>query len=513
MRALLVYPRFPVTYWGFQYGLEIVGKKASLPPLGLLTIAALLPRSWDYRLIDLNVEPLTDAQLAWADVILTGGMRVQIPSTNEILDRARAAGKRTVVGGPAISTDATLFGQADVRVRGELEGVSDDLLETISSTDTGVTLDAAQFPPIEHSPVPRFDLLRLDAYAAMSVQYSRGCPFRCEFCDIIKLFGRRPRVKSTEQIVAELDELHRMGHRGSIFFVDDNFIGNHKAVRELLPAVTRWQRDHDYPVNLSTEASVNLAGLPDVLEAMVQAGFNAVFLGIETPSADALKEAKKAQNLAFGPAVAVDRISRAGIEVMGGFIVGFDSDTPAIFAAQQELILPSPIPLAMVGLLMALPQTDLWARLEREGRLRANGAGDNGDQFGRSNFDPIMDEAALLEGYAELLGSLYTADAYYDRVEAFLDLCVPLPGGGRSARLAELGILFRILFRIGVLSPRRGRFWRLMLRTVRRNPQKFAWSLSRAIVGEHMIRYTEEEVLPLIQSGIDALHTERRLAS
>lgn len=505
MRTLLVYPRFPITYWGIQYGLPIAGKRANLPPLGLMTVAAILPQSWQFKLVDLNIEALTDAHLAWADVVLTGGMRVQIASTHEVLDRARAAGKRTVVGGPAVSTDTKLFKQADVRICGEVEGIAQQLAEVIASSQSGVTLGDDTYPAITDSPVPRFDLATFEAYGSMSIQYSRGCPFRCEFCDVIKLFGRKPRVKSADQILAEVERLHSLGHLGSIFVVDDNFIGNQRAVIELLPAMTQWQRDHSYPYNFSTEASVNLASRPVLLQGMVEAGFNSVFLGIETPSLVALKDANKSQNLNLGPAEAVRLISRAGIEVMGGFIVGFDSDTPDIFAAQGALILGSPIPLAMVGLLMALPQTDLWARLEREGRLRTEGSGDDGDQFARPNFEPTMDEATLLEGYADLLGSLYTTDAYYDRVEAFLDLCEPLPGGGRKARLDELGVLLRILVLVGIKSPRRRRFWPLIWRTVRRHPQKFAWSLSRAIVGEHMIRYTEEDVLPRLRAGLLAL--------
>lgn len=510
MKILMAYPRFPITYWGFQYGLPIAGKRANLPPLGLMTVAAMLPGSWELRLVDLNVEPLTDAELDWADVVLTGGMRVQIAATEEILDRAIAAGKRTVVGGPAVSTDMALFSQADVRVRGEIEGIAERVIDAIAGAERGVTIDAGDFPAITESPVPRFDLVRLEAYGSMSIQYSRGCPFRCEFCDIVQLFGRVPRVKTTEQVLSELEALHAQGHRGSVFFVDDNFIGNPKAAEELLPAVTGWQKAHAHVFNFSTEASVNLAHRDELLEGMVQAGFNSVFLGIETPSVDALKGAGKIQNLKLGPAEAVRRISRAGIEVMGGFIVGFDTDTPEIFEAQRTLILDSPIPLAMVGLLMALPETDMWSRLEREGRLRVGGSGDNGDQFARPNFEPVMDEATLLEGYAELLGALYTADAYYDRIERFLALCQPLPGGGRTPRLEELGTLLRIIVRIGILSPRRRHFWRLVWRTVRHHRQNFAWMLSRAIVGEHMIRYTAEDVLPLIREGLVDARAETR---
>lgn len=499
MRVLLVYPEFPNTYWGFQYGLPLAGKRSNLPPLGLITVAAMLPADWELRLIDLNIEPLPDDLLNWADVVLTGGMRVQIPSTDWILRRAAELGKRTVVGGPAVSTDPTLFAQADVRVIGEVEGVIDEVVTAIRIGARGTTVTATDFPVVQTSPVPRFDLLDLSAYGSVSIQYSRGCPFACEFCDIIQLFGRVPRVKSADQILAELNSLYALGHRGSLFFVDDNFIGNQKAVKELLPAVTTWQRERGYPYNFATEASINLASRSELLSGMVQAGFNSVFVGIETPSLEALKGAGKTQNLSLGADEAVRRISAAGLEVMGGFIVGFDSDTPEIFEAQRALILGSPVPLAMLGLLMALPKTALWDRLEREGRLRVEGSGDHGDQFGRPNFEPAMDEKALLSGYATLLATLYSRDAYYDRIEAFVRMCGPLPGGGRRPRVSDLATLARLVTYIGVASPQRWRFWRLVATTLRHRPERFAWAMSRVIIGEHMIRYTAEDVLPRLR--------------
>lgn len=508
MRILLVYPEFPLTYWGFQYGLPLAGKRANLPPLGLATVAALLPADWPMRLVDLNVEPLTDADLRWADVVLTGGMRVQIPSTKGILQRARAVGKRTVVGGPALSTDPALFPDADVRISGEVEGMVERLIELITS-DERTSVVAPPFPAITQSPVPRFDLLKLGAYGAIGIQYSRGCPFNCEFCDIIGLFGRTPRVKSAAQVIAEFEALLALGHRDAVFVVDDNFIGNQKAASELLPQLTAWQQARGYPFNLATEASVNLAARPKLLDAMVAAGFSQVFLGIETPSIEALSAANKGQNLRMSATEAIDRISRVGIEVMGGFIVGFDSDTHAIFDAQRALILDSPVPLAMVGLLMALPKTALFDRLEKEGRLRATGSGDEGDQFGRANFDPAMDELVLLEGYAALLASVYTADAYYARVDAFLEQSVPLPGGGRKVHLDDLATLARVVWGIGIKSPRRRHFWRLLGRTATRRREKIAWMMARVIVGEHMIRYTEEDVLPRLAAARRDVVAER----
>lgn len=501
MRALLVHAEFPVTYWGMQYALQMVGRRASLPPLGLLTLAALLPEHWELRVVDCNTHTLRHRDLLWADVVLVGGMLIQAPSMNHVLRWAKRVGKRAVVGGSAPSTAPELFPDADVVFRGEAEGRVDDLVTAITAPGR-VVLDApAKRPDMTTSPIPRYDLIDLDLYAAACIQYSRGCPHRCEFCDIIEIFGRKPRVKAPEQIVAELDALVRDGYRGQVFLVDDNFIGNRPAVRKLLPELLTYQRAHDFPVAFFTEASVDLAGDTALLEQMVATGFRAVFVGIETPSSDALKSVKKGQNLRVDLVQAVDTITHAGIEVMGGFIVGFDTDDAEIFEAQRAFIAAAPIPMAMVGLLGALPGTALSRRLETEGRLRRDFGGDN---FGRPNFDPVMDEATLLQGYSELMAELYAPEAWYARCEAHIERAGPVPRTTAPPSGRRLLELARSVLAVGVRSLQRRRYWRLLAKGARHSRTKFEWAVMHAVQGEHFIRYTREHVLPSLEAARQA---------
>src|SRR5918911_2307181 len=348
MRALLVHPRTPPTYWGFQHSLPIAGKAASLPPLGLLSLAPLLPRSWEVRVLDENVEPVTDDALRWADVVLVTGMIIHQEATRAILARTRRLRKRSVVGGPAVNTDPTLFPEADHLFRGEAEGRTDRLVRALESgaerASRLLSPEAEERPSMEIVPTPRFDLIDHRRYASMSIQYSRGCPFQCEFCDIIEVFGRKPRTKTPAQLLGELDALRATGYRGSVFVVDDNFIGNRVAVAAMLPHLTRWQREHGFPFELYTEASVDLATKPELIDAMVGAGFTSVFLGIESPSPESLKETHKFQNLRLDPRESVRRITRAGLEVFAGFIVGFDSDGPGIFEGQRTFLSSVPLP-------------------------------------------------------------------------------------------------------------------------------------------------------------------------
>ncbi|MBU0754105.1 MAG: B12-binding domain-containing radical SAM protein [Planctomycetes bacterium] len=505
MNALLVYPRFPVTYWGFQYGLRLIGKRAALPPLGLITVAALLPNHWHVRLKDLNVDTLRDEDLHWADAVLTGGFLIQTESMQEIILRARAFRCPVAVGGPAPTTSPELFNDADVVFQGEAEGRIDELLRALTGrSGNHLVLQApADYPDMEKVPVPRFELLDLSKYASLSVQYSRGCPFRCEFCDVIEIFGRKPRVKTPEQVISEFDAIHGLGYKGTLFLVDDNFIGNKPAVKRLLPIVRDWQRKHGHPFDFYTEASVDLAADPQLLHGMTEAGFTSVFLGIETPSAEALEESNKLQNLRIDPTEAVDRITRAGLEVMGGFIVGFDSDGPDIFALQREFLTRQPIPLAMVGMLTALPGTDLWRRLKKEKRLRRIS---NGDQFSRPNFQPMMDERVLLSGYAGLMKWLYSPEAYYDRCEMHLDRAGSIPET-RPSTFGEVGSLLCTIWHIGVLSPRRRFFWRLMIKAMLRGRGLLRLAVSHAIKGEHLILYTNEHVVPRIERALAGIRS------
>ena len=507
VQVLLVQGRSEATYWGYEHSLPFVRKAAALPPLGLATLAALLPGRWALRLLDLNVSPLDDEALRWADVVLVSGMLVQADSMRQVLRRARQLGRRSVVGGPAASTTPEAFQEADHVFRGEAEGRLELLVRALEGPAVDaprlLSPDDAARPDLRLARVPRFDLLDLSRYASVSLQLSRGCPFQCEFCDIIELFGRVPRLKSPEQVLAELDALHRLGASGSLFFVDDNFIGNRREVARLLPHLTRWQAAHGRPFDLYTEASVDLAAEPALVAAMVEAGFSAVFLGLETPSEAALGEAGKRQNLRLDPSQAVRTLTRAGLEVLAGFIVGFDADGEDIFERQRAFISALPIPRAMVGLLAAVPGTALWRRLDREGRLRG---ASSGDQFERPNFATVLDELTLLRGYRTLLADLYSDEAYYRRCRHHLEEAF-IPARRAPADVA--GILWRAVVGIGLRGRRRARFWRLVAGASRRGVAAMARAVTLAVMGEHMIRYTEEQVLPRLDRAIAALEGSR----
>ncbi|NOZ87930.1 MAG: DUF4070 domain-containing protein [Deltaproteobacteria bacterium] len=515
-KILLVHPEFPTTYWGFQESLAIVNKQASLPPLGLITLASYLPLDWDMRLVDLNISPVEDRDLYWADVVLMGGMLVQMDSMRMVIDRARRIGRPIVVGGPAPTTSPELFSDVDLIVQGEVENREDELIDAISSlkahglaAEPGpavpVCLGAPEnHPDMKKAMAPRFDLLDIGKYTSMSIQYSRGCPFNCEFCDIVEIFGHASRVKTDDQVINELTILNRLGFQGSIFFVDDNFIGNKRAVRTLLPKIADWQEANGRPFDFYTEASINLADDPALIQNMINAGFRSIFVGIETPSTEALQEAGKKQNLAVNLQEAIDSLTKCGLEVMGGFIVGFDTDTPAIFEAQRTFIQSCAIPLAMIGILIALPETALWRRLEKEGRLREV---TNGDQFGRPNFIPAMDERTLIEGYRNLLADLYDPKAYYARCENYIKKAAPLPTSGKEG-VEDLKNLMRAVYKIGIRSKRRKLFWRLLGKAINSSPHTLKWAIIHAVQGEHMIRYTQDHVLPRLNMALSEMDRE-----
>jgi radical SAM superfamily enzyme YgiQ (UPF0313 family) len=507
MRALLVQGVSPPTYWGYGRSLPFIRKDATLPPLGLATLAAHLPASWELSVHDLHLGPLADEALRAADAVLVSGMLVQAPSMREVLARARALGKATIAGGPAPTTAPERFPEATYLFRGEAEGRLDRVVAALERP--GSFAERILSPPDGGRPdlalarVPRFDLLALDRYATQAIQVSRGCPFSCEFCDIIEVFGRVPRVKSAAQVVAELDALRRLGARGPLFLVDDNFIGNRKAAARLLPEIAAWQRAHGQPFDLLTEASLDLAALPELVAAMIDAGFSAVFIGIETPDAAALEEAGKRQNLRVPAAEAVGRLSAAGLEVFAGFIVGFDADDATTFERQRAFIQSLPIPRAMVGTLTALPGTALSRRLEREGRLRAD---PTGDQFDRTNFEPAMGEEALLAGYRQLLAALYTPEAYFGRCALQL---AQSPARRSPLRPGSFAALARAVWGIGVRSPRRRWFWRLVAQALRRGRAHIPRAVTFAVLGEHMIDYTAEDVLPRLDRCLAELRATR----
>src|SRR5262249_45109067 len=376
MKVLLINPEFPDTYWSFRHALPFEGKRSAFPPLGLLTVSALLPKHWERRLADLNVRRLRESDIKWADMVFITAMLAQRDSLYEVAKRCKEMGKRVVLGGPYVTSTIEKLPDADHIFLGEAETTLPEFVKDLEHGTTKRSYKAAERPPLSITPVPDFGLVDLKRYSAMSVQYSRGCPFSCEFCDIIEIYGRIPRTKSNQQMIAELDALKNLGWRGTVFIVDDNFIGNKKNVRQLMPELTEWQNRNGHPFSLLTEASVNLADDEPLMSEMQCAGFRRVFLGIETPVEESLKEAQKSQNRG-NLLDSVRRIQSYGTEVMAGFIVGFDNDPEDIFERQINFIRESAIPMAMVGLLNALPDTQLWKRLEREGRLLGTDATGN----------------------------------------------------------------------------------------------------------------------------------------
>src|SRR5215467_3041888 len=412
MRVLLINPPFPESYWGFKHALKFERKRSAYPPLGLLTVSALLPRDWKRQLVDCEVDELHDADIQWANLVFVTGMLIQKDALHRIVDMCKAQGKIVAVGGPYVSTATETIPNADHIFIGEVEETLPEFVDDLQRGTTKRFYKARQKPQLSSTPVPDFGLVNLKQYSAMSVQYSRGCPFDCEFCDIIEIFGRVPRTKSNEQILAELDELFRIGWRGTVFVVDDNFIGNKPRVKTLLPRLIEWQKIRNWPFVFLTEASVNLADDDALLTGMREAGFHRVFLGIETPVKASLVEAQKTQNTRGSLLAAVRKIQGYGIEVMAGFIGGFDSDPEDVFERQIKFIRQSAIPLAMVGILTALPDTGLWRRLQGEGRLLRESSGSNSEWL---NFVPSMDASRLIAGYKSILRSIYAPRDYYDR--------------------------------------------------------------------------------------------------
>jgi radical SAM superfamily enzyme YgiQ (UPF0313 family) len=494
MKVLLVYPEFPETYWSFRHALKFEGKRAPFPPLGLLTVSAMLPESWERRLVDLNVRRLKDSDIEWADIVFCSAMIVQKESLEQVVGRCKARGKRVVVGGPYVTTSAEHLPAADHIFVGEAEATLPQFIADLERGETKPVYQAAERPALTATPVPHFRLAELDRYSAMSIQYSRGCPFSCEFCDIIEIYGRVPRTKTNGQVLAELDALLATGWRGLVFIVDDNFIGNKKNVRKLLPALVEWSEAHGRPFSFITEASVNLAEDDALLEEMRRANFRRVFLGIETPVEESLKEAQKGQNTRRNLLESVRKIQSYGMEVMAGFIVGFDSDPEDIFDRQINFIRESAIPLAMVGLLTALPDTQLWRRLKKEGRLLKESGGNNVVTESALNFVPRMDTARLLEGYKRILSTIYSPAEYYQRA---LDCLSHLTEGAepRRGRLSsDVAAFAHVAFVLGVLDSARMEFWRYMKRTLTEHRRNFPHAVTLAAMGYHFRKLTRSYV-------------------
>jgi len=499
MHVLLIYPEFPDTFWSFRHALEFVGHKAAFPPLGLLTIAPMLPDDWEKRLVDLNVTALTDADLAWADIAMISAMGVQEDSAREILARCRATGVMTVAGGPLFTVEPENFaGAADTLVLGEGEITLPQFLADLAQGRPQPVYATGEHPELDCTPIPAWELADLAVYNSIPLQFSRGCPFACDFCSVTALLGHRPRTKTSAQIIAELDALYDVGWRRSIFFVDDNFIGN-KAIlkRDLLPALIEWRRRKPdirrRGMTFNTEVSINLADDDELVALMVEAGFNKVFIGIETPDDESLAECGKSQNRRRDMLADVKKLQRAGMVVQAGFIVGFDHDTPTIFRRQIDFIQASGIVTAMVGLLQAVPGTVLHARLAAEGRISGKSAGNNVDVA--TNVVPTMGLNPLLQGYREIMATIYSPGSFTARVKALLQEYRPGPVRALVTG-REIRALFLSIWRLGIRRWSRRTYWDLVFWTLRHRPRLLPLAVTMSIYGYHFQTITERTILP-----------------
>jgi radical SAM superfamily enzyme YgiQ (UPF0313 family) len=482
MNVLLIYPEFPDTFWSLKHALKFAHKRASSPPLGLLTVAAMLPPDWGKRLVDLNVTRLTGRDLEWADAVFVSAMLVQREAARQVISRCRRAGLRVVAGGPLFTSEYGQFDEVDHFVLNEGELTLPPFLSDLAMGRPQRLYMTDEFADIRKTPAPLWDLVEMPRYAAMPLQYSRGCPFHCEFCNVTALFGHHPRTKSTAQVLAELDALYELGWRESVFFVDDNFIGNKKHLKsDLLPALIQWQKSRA-GISFHTEASINLADDEELVAMMVEAGFDMVFIGIETPNEASLRESGKLQNQSRDLVEDVKRLQRAGLQVLGGFIVGFDNDTPAVFQRQIDFIQKSGIVTAMVGLLHALPGTRLYERLKREDRLLCDSTGDNVSST--TNIRPVMSLEALQEGYRTILRTIYSPENYYRRMKIFLREFRPPRVQSALSFHYRLAFLHS-LYRLGILGKERLHFWKIMLWTLFNRPRLLRQAITLAIYGYH----------------------------
>jgi radical SAM superfamily enzyme YgiQ (UPF0313 family) len=490
-KVLLIYPEFPITYWSFHYALSFERKRSAFPPLGLLTISAMLPIEWERRLVDMNVRSLNAADIEWADLVFVSAMIVQKKSLREVIKLCKERGKRVVVGGPYITTSVETLPEVDHIFLGEAETTLPEFVLDWNRRELKYAYEAKERPALCNTPVPDFWLLDLKQYSFMSLQYSRGCPFNCEFCDIIEIYGRVPRTKTNKQIIAELDALLQVGWSGLVFIVDDNFIGNKRNVKKLLPELTEWSERHGHPFYFVTEASINIADDDDLLKLMRAADFRRVFVGIETPVEESLKETRKGQNTRRDLLESVYKIQSYGMEVMAGFIVGFDSDPDNIFELQIKFIRESAIPLAVVSLLGAAPDTQLWRRLQREGRLLMETTGDNTDCT--LNFIPKMNADRLVKGYKTIVRTIYSPREYYGRVLDCLtrvqrDKLIP----HRDSLWEEIASFGRLVFTLGMRDHERREFWRYMKRVLIAHRDEFPTAMMLAGMGYHFRKLAEK---------------------
>jgi radical SAM superfamily enzyme YgiQ (UPF0313 family) len=491
MKILLVYPNCPDTFWSFKHALSFISKRAVNPPLGLLTVAAMLPEEWEKRLIDMNVADLKDQDLLWADYVFISAMTVQNKSAKEVISRCKKRGVKIVAGGPLFTASREDFPEVDHLVLNEAETTLPSFLKDLDEGQAEHIYTSQSYPNLENTPIPLWTLVEMKRYVSMNIQYSRGCPFQCEFCDITTLFGHRARTKSLSQVLNELESLYALGWRGNVSFVDDNFIGNKKKLKEeILPAMMEWLKKKKYPFSFDTEVSINLADDEALIRLMTRTGFYNVFVGIESPDDQALKECHKFQNRNRDLIGSVERIQRFGLNVHGGFIVGFDNDPPEIFERQIEFIQKSKIITAMVGMLNAPRGSRLYERLQKEGRLLKEVSGDNTDFS--TNIIPKMGYEKLVEGYQKIVSVIYSPRSYYERVKGYLRAYRPpekkkMYFNFRYLRWHFLYLIapFKTFFLLGIKDKARVYYWKLLFWSLFRRPQLLPLAITYSIYGFH----------------------------
>ncbi|UCD84423.1 MAG: DUF4070 domain-containing protein [Deltaproteobacteria bacterium] len=483
MNTLLVYPQYPDTFWSFKHILKFLSKKALFPPLGLLTIAAMLPKEWNKNFIDLNVSTLQDEHIKWADYVFISAMITQKESVKEVVDRCNKLGTKVIAGGPVFTTGHEEFEGIDHFVLGEAEITLPLFLKDLRNDCAKQVYSSDKYPDIKLSPIPLWNLINIDHYYMMPTQYSRGCPFDCEFCDIIILNGRVPRTKNISQLLQEFYALYKTGLRGYVFIVDDNFIGNKAKAMKILPAIIKWQKENKYPFRLMTQLTLDLADDEELIQMMVHAGFERFFVGLETPNKKSLDECNKFPNKGRDMVAAVKTIHNYGIEVSGGFIVGFDNDPKSIFDSQISLIQNTGIIFAMVGLLQALPKTRLYNRLRYEGRLLKPSSGNNMDSF--LNFIPKMDSETVINGYKRILQTIYSPKNYYDRINTFLEDFKPVKRP-RRIKFYEIKGFIQSIWHLGIVGGEKGEYWKFIIRSFFKHPRKFPEAIIFAFYGIHL---------------------------
>src|ERR1035437_5201905 len=484
MNVLFIYPQYPDSFWSFKHALRFISKKAAVPPLGLITVSAMLPKTWKKKLVDMNVSTLRESDIVWADYVFIGAMYIQKESVSKVIEECVKHKVKMVAGGPLFTKEFDNYPQIDHFVLNEAEITLPLFLKDLDSGFPKKIYKTDEYADLSLTTVPDYHLLSRKDYAFMNIQVSRGCPFSCDFCEITSLLGHKVRMKDTNQIIKELDMLYDLNWRGSVFIVDDNFIGNKNEIKNnLLPAMKKWMQNHKYPFTFNTETSINLADDKILMSLMVETGFSSTFIGIETPSETSLQECNKSQNNNRDLLQSVKKIQQAGLQVSGGFIVGFDSDTSTVFQQQIDFIQQSGIVSAMVGLLNAPKNTKLYERLEAENRLTTEATGSNTDLS--MNFTPKMDYHELLDGYKKIIHRIYTTKPYYKRIRQLLVNYKRVHARQDKIELSSLSAFIKSMIIIGIVNKGRGEYWKLFIWTLFRRPGLFMDAMTFVVYGYH----------------------------